>query len=87
MCNHQYCIDYQKIYNHFIHVDDYDFNLFQKFNTKYQETLHLIIEYNYLKLKIVNTEKKIIQLLSIAKKISKKLHPLLYTICEEEDLN
>ena len=78
MCDHQYCIDYQEIYNHFIHVDDYDFNLFQKFNTKYQETLRLIIEYNYLKLKIINTEKKLYSYYLLLKKFQRSC--ILYYI-------
>ncbi|CAG8482659.1 9149_t:CDS:2 [Gigaspora margarita] len=62
----------------------FDYSDAQKFNNKYAETLKLITNYNYSKMKNIDSEEKIIQLLSFTSTIKKFLHQDMYTIFEEE---
>jgi hypothetical protein len=89
MCTqHQFCLDYQELVKGYFFDDKCDYIMFKKFQTKYQQTLNLLVDYNYLKSKAINTEEKIIQFLYIVKKIQNELHPFsknIYSIMEEEE--
>ncbi|CAG8763797.1 22937_t:CDS:2, partial [Racocetra persica] len=61
--------------NDFFYSDKLDFVKAQKFKKKYHDALSLITEYNYLGLKIINTEKKYQELISIAAFLKITLHP------------
>ncbi|KAF0392027.1 hypothetical protein F8M41_010666 [Gigaspora margarita] len=71
MC--QFCNDLQELENKYFFTDDY-LKDSQKFNDKYKESLNTNTIYVYTKLKNIDTEKKIIQLLSIAYDVKQLIH-------------
>ncbi|CAG8845651.1 4093_t:CDS:2, partial [Racocetra persica] len=73
MC-HQYCIDFNQLQNDYFYSDKLDFAKAQNFKKKYHKVLSLITEYNYLKLKTINTEEKYQELIFIAASLKMSYH-------------
>ncbi|CAG8843379.1 5450_t:CDS:1, partial [Racocetra persica] len=61
--------------NNYFYSDKLDFAKAQNFKKKYYEVLCLTTEYNYLKLKTINTEEKYEELISIAASLKMSYHP------------
>ncbi|RIB17236.1 hypothetical protein C2G38_2187866 [Gigaspora rosea] len=70
---YQFCINLQKLENKYIFNDDYLKDA-QDFNVKYKETLKTNTNYNYAKLQNIDSEDKIISLLSFAYNIKEVIH-------------
>jgi hypothetical protein len=75
MC--QYCEDYEKLRNEYFFTDTFDFKNAQKFNTKYQDSFKLITNYNYAKLKKIDSEDKLYQLFLFSAILKSLLHPII----------